>query len=59
MVLLVHEGAATTASVASATDPSSRFGKIVLGANDNVDAIVSGHTHLAYNHVIDESPRRP
>ncbi|MFF2271674.1 ExeM/NucH family extracellular endonuclease [Agromyces sp. NPDC058136] len=55
VVLLVHEGAATT-SLASATDPASRFGKIVLGANDNVDAIVSGHTHLAYNHVIDGRP---
>lgn len=55
VVLLVHEGAATT-DIASATDPASRFGKIVLGANDNVDAIVSGHTHLAYNHVIDGRP---
>jgi 5'-nucleotidase len=55
VVLLVHEGAATT-SKDSATDPESRFGKIVLGANDNVDAIVSGHTHLAYNHVIDGRP---
>lgn len=50
IVLLVHEGAATT-NVASATD-GSRFGKIVNGANGNIDAIVSGHTHLAYNHVI-------
>ncbi|MFF2387939.1 ExeM/NucH family extracellular endonuclease [Agromyces sp. NPDC058104] len=55
VVLLVHEGAATT-DVASATDPESRFGEIVLGANKNVDAIVSGHTHLAYNHVIDGRP---
>jgi 5'-nucleotidase len=55
VVLLVHEGAATT-DIASATDPNSRFGKIVLGANDNIDAIVSGHTHLAYNHVIDGRP---
>lgn len=55
IVLLVHEGAATT-DVASAVDPNSRFGKIVLGANANVDAIVSGHTHLAYNHVIDGRP---
>ncbi|MFE6965571.1 ExeM/NucH family extracellular endonuclease [Agromyces sp. NPDC057679] len=51
VVLLVHEGAATTEKV-SALDPESRFGKIVLGVNKNVDAIVSGHTHLAYNHVI-------
>ncbi len=55
VILLVHEGAATT-DVASATDPESRFGKIVLGANDNIDAIVSGHTHLPYNHVIDGRP---
>ena len=55
IVLLVHEGAATTA-IESATDPNSPFGKIVLGADDNVDAIVSGHTHLAYNHVIDGRP---
>ncbi|MDR5698514.1 bifunctional metallophosphatase/5'-nucleotidase [Agromyces aerolatus] len=55
VVLLVHEGAATT-SVESATDPNSAFGRIVLGADANIDAIVSGHTHLAYNHVIDGRP---
>ncbi|MFE6254659.1 ExeM/NucH family extracellular endonuclease [Agromyces sp. NPDC057865] len=54
VVLLVHEGAATTAK-SSALDAQSRFGKIVLGANKNIDAIVSGHTHLAYNHVITEA----
>ncbi|MET0885107.1 MAG: bifunctional UDP-sugar hydrolase/5'-nucleotidase [Mycetocola sp.] len=51
VIMLVHEGAATT-DIASATDPNSPFGEIVLGANDNIDAIVSGHTHLAYNHVL-------
>lgn len=55
VVLLVHEGAADT-TLASATDPNSRFGKIVNGANGNIDAIVSGHTHLAYNHVINGRP---
>lgn len=55
VVFLVHEGAATT-SIESATDPDTRFGEIVLGANDNIDAIVSGHTHLPYNHVIDGRP---
>lgn len=55
VVLHVHEGAVTT-SVASATDPATRFGKIVNGANPNIDAIVSGHTHLAYNHVIAGRP---
>jgi 5'-nucleotidase len=48
VVLLVHEGAAT-ADIASATD-DSRFGQIVTGANANIDAIISGHTHLAYDH---------
>ena len=38
------------------TDPGSAFGKIVNGANANIDAIVSGHTHLAYNHVINGRP---
>ncbi len=47
VILLVHEGAAT-ATVASATD-GSRFGQIVNGANANIDAIISGHTHLAYD----------
>lgn len=51
VILLVHEGAAST-NIADAVDPASRFGKIVLGANDNIDAIVSGHTHLPYDHVI-------
>jgi 5'-nucleotidase len=51
VVLLVHEGAATT-SLASATNPTSAFGKIVNGVSADVDAIVSGHTHLAYNHSV-------
>ena len=55
VIMLVHEGAATT-EIESATDPNSPFGQIVLGANDNIDAIVSGHTHLAYNFVIDGRP---
>ncbi len=55
VIMLVHEGAADT-TLASATDPNSPFGEIVLNANDNIDAIVSGHTHLPYNHVIDGRP---
>jgi len=51
VVLLVHEGAATT-GIESATDPESDFGKIVNGVDGDVDAIVSGHTHLAYNHAV-------
>jgi len=50
VVLLVHEGAAT-ADIASATDDSA-FGRIVTGANANIDAIMGAHTHLAYDHEI-------
>lgn len=55
VILLVHEGATSTA-LAAATDPNSAFGKIVNGVDSDVNAIVSGHTHLAYNHVIDGRP---
>jgi 5'-nucleotidase len=54
VILLVHEGAATT-DISSATDDSA-FGRIVNGVDSDVNAIVSGHTHLAYNHVIDGRP---
>lgn len=49
IVLLVHEGAPTTDCAAMDDDPASDFGSIVTGVDDNVDAIVSGHTHLAYD----------
>jgi 5'-nucleotidase len=54
IILLVHEGAETT-DVSSIT-PDSPLGEIVYGVDDDVDAIVSAHTHLAYNHVIDGRP---
>jgi len=47
LVLLVHEGAATT-DISSATDDSN-FGRIVNGVDPDVDMIISGHTHLAYD----------
>ncbi len=47
LVLLVHEGAATT-DISSATDDSD-FGRIVTGADPDIDMIISGHTHLAYD----------
>ncbi|WP_259363539.1 bifunctional metallophosphatase/5'-nucleotidase [Microbacterium esteraromaticum] len=54
VILLVHEGA-TTSDLSSIT-PDSPLGEIVYGVDDDVDAIVSAHTHLAYNHVIDGRP---
>ncbi|MCW2832783.1 MAG: yhcR [Nocardioides sp.] len=49
IVLLVHEGAAGTDCATITSDTTSDFGKITSGVNDNIDAIVSGHTHLTYN----------
>ncbi len=54
VILLVHEGAATP-DISSATD-NSAFGQIVTGVDSDVNAIVSAHTHLAYNHVIEGRP---
>ncbi len=49
VVMLVHEGAASTDCATMDDDPTSDFGSIITGVDANVDAIVSGHTHLAYN----------
>ena len=49
VVMLVHEGAPSTNCATMDDDPTSDFGSIIAGVNNNVDAIVSGHTHLAYN----------
>ena len=54
IILLVHEGATTT-NVSSIT-PDSALGRIVYNVTPQVNAIVSAHTHLAYNHVIDGRP---
>ncbi|HMO11203.1 MAG TPA: bifunctional UDP-sugar hydrolase/5'-nucleotidase, partial [Actinotalea sp.] len=50
VVALVHEGPAT-AALASSTDTSA-FGRIVSGLDGDVDAIFSGHTHVAFAHQI-------
>lgn len=54
VILLVHEGASSVAL--DSITPDSPLGEIVYGVDDDVDAIVSAHTHLAYNHVIDGRP---
>lgn len=49
VVLLVHEGAPSTDCSTMAADPASDFGSVVTGVSGDVDAIISGHTHLAYD----------
>lgn len=48
VVMLVHEGAATT-TCATNMDTGTAWGTIVAGVEDDVDVVISGHTHLAYN----------
>ncbi|RNL80182.1 Ig-like domain repeat protein [Nocardioides marmorisolisilvae] len=47
VVLLTHEGAASTDCSAMLGSGSS-FADELNGLNDNVDAVLSGHTHLEY-----------
>ena len=50
VVLLVHEGAPTTDCAAiGALGADTDFGEIVRSVDSSIDAIVSGHTHLAYD----------
>jgi 5'-nucleotidase len=49
IVLLVHEGAPTTA-YADAVDTSNDFGAMLAGLSPDIDAVISGHTHQAYDH---------
>lgn len=50
VVMLVHEGAPTRDCAAiAALGPDTDFGSITKGVDSSVDAIVSGHTHLAYD----------
>ncbi len=47
VVMLVHEGAPST--TCSTMDDSGTWANIINNISPDVDAIVSGHTHLAYN----------
>jgi len=55
VILLVHEGAPTV-QLADAQSNDNPFGRIVNGVDSDVSAIISGHTHLAYNHTINGRP---
>lgn len=54
-VLLTHEGSETSDCAAVEAD-TTKFGELVRGAEDAVDAIVSAHTHQKYDCVIDGRP---
>jgi 5'-nucleotidase len=48
VVMLVHEGSPST-DCESMKNPATTWGNIVTKVSSDVDAIVSGHTHLAYD----------
>uniref|UniRef100_UPI003B3B60F1 ExeM/NucH family extracellular endonuclease n=1 Tax=Pseudactinotalea sp. TaxID=1926260 RepID=UPI003B3B60F1 len=50
IVVLVHDGASSP-DLASAD--GTPYGDLVAGADGNIDAIISGHTHQAYVHDVD------
>ncbi|WP_374975900.1 choice-of-anchor I family protein [Microbacterium trichothecenolyticum] len=54
VILLAHEGAASSALEASQADDA--FGDLVENASDDIDAIVSAHTHQRYAHEIGGRP---
>ncbi|WP_374454779.1 ExeM/NucH family extracellular endonuclease [Nocardioides sp.] len=49
VIELVHEGAPSPSCDTIRNDQDSTFGRIVHEASTDVDAIISGHTHLKYN----------
>ncbi|HEY0642759.1 MAG TPA: ExeM/NucH family extracellular endonuclease, partial [Nocardioides sp.] len=53
VIELVHEGAPSPSCATIKDDEDSTFGRIVHGASEKVDAIISGHTHLKYNCKVD------
>ena len=48
LVLLTHDGS-TTAKCDSIATEKTTYGELVRGASSKIDAIISGHTHQAYN----------
>ncbi|MEE6281876.1 bifunctional metallophosphatase/5'-nucleotidase [Georgenia sp. MJ170] len=60
VVVLAHDGA-PTAAIEDITDPTTPFGELVNGAvaNPDIDAVFSGHTHVAYEALIDRDGAAP
>jgi 5'-nucleotidase len=53
IVVLLHEGGLQTGTYNECVGISGAINAIVQGLNDDVDVVVSGHTHQAYNCTID------
>ncbi|MEW5991227.1 MAG: bifunctional metallophosphatase/5'-nucleotidase [Chloroflexota bacterium] len=56
IVVLIHEGGFAGSDYNGCTGPSGPIVDIVSRTDDEVDLFISGHTHQAYNCVIDGRP---
>jgi len=56
IIILLHEGGVATGGYNGCTGISGPIVDIVNRLDDQVDAVISGHTHQAYNCVIDGIP---
>ncbi len=56
VVVLIHEGGFASGGINGCTGASGQIVDIVTRMSDEVDMVVSGHTHAAYNCVIDGTP---
>jgi 5'-nucleotidase len=56
IVVLVHEGGSASGGINGCTNVSGPIVDIVQRLDPEVDAVISGHTHAAYNCVIDGRP---
>lgn len=54
IVVLLHEGGTQTAGINDCTGLTGPIVDIAGGFADSIDVVVSGHTHQAYNCVIDD-----
>ena len=54
IVVLLHEGGSQTAGINDCTGLTGPIVDIAGGFADSIDVVVSGHTHQAYNCVIDD-----
>jgi len=56
VIVLIHEGGFAGTNVNGCTGPSGAIVDIVNRTDDEVDLFISGHTHQAYNCIIDGRP---
>lgn len=59
VVVLIHEGGAASGGINGCTDVSGAIVDIVNRLDPEVDLVISGHTHAAYNCLINNKAGKP